>query len=197
MSKAVSKPIEWERANPHELATFDPSTKMCTMNCGPHRQDPRTEEERKFLCDECLTQEPAMSTIYEEGFVVDIMSDHTAQLEKFCNFEYTSNRHKVHVAQWAMNEIRKLRAENERLRDVAQRPAKHDEEHAMVAWSLAGQLLKQAQAENETCAYWFVSALSKLASSHPKRPIIEVLALVMNAMPKASKMYRDYVAEKC
>ena len=66
----------------------------------------------------------------------------------------------------------------------------------MIAWRLAGQLLKQAQAENEECAYWFVSALSKLASSHPKRPVIEVLALAMNAMPTAAKQYRDYVADK-
>lgn len=25
------------------------------MNCGPHRADPRSAEERKFLCDECHT----------------------------------------------------------------------------------------------------------------------------------------------
>jgi hypothetical protein len=92
--------------------------------------------------------------------------------------------------------VRKRDLEIDRLRELAQRPAKHDEEHAMIAWRLAGQLLKQAQAENEECAYWFVSALSKLASSHPKRPVIEVLALAMNAMPTAAKQYRDYVADK-
>lgn len=93
-------------------------------------------------------------------------------------------------------DLAELREENKRLREAAQRPAKHDEEHAKVAWSLATQLLKQAQEENEQCAYWFVSALSKLASSHPRRPVIEVLALARHAMPTAAQQYRDYVADK-
>ncbi len=94
-------------------------------------------------------------------------------------------------------ELAELREENKRLREAAQRPAKCDEEHAKVAWQLSVQLLKQAQAENEQCAYWFVSALSKLASSHPRRPVIEVLALARLAMPTAAKQYADYVADKC
>ncbi len=94
-------------------------------------------------------------------------------------------------------ELAELRAENKRLRLALQRPAKHDEEHAKIAWRLAQQLLKQAQNENEECAYWFVSALSKLAAWHPRRPVIEVLALARHAMPKAAQQYRDYVAGKC
>lgn len=43
----------WPRADPKELAKFDPSTKKCTMNCGPHSDDPRSREERKFLCTDC------------------------------------------------------------------------------------------------------------------------------------------------
>lgn len=54
---AVAKAIEWPRADPAELAKFDPSTKVCTMNCGPHRDDPRSEAERRLLCDDCLTRE--------------------------------------------------------------------------------------------------------------------------------------------
>lgn len=49
----MPKQIEWRRADPEELANFDPRTKACTMNCGPHRDDPRCEKERKFLCDDC------------------------------------------------------------------------------------------------------------------------------------------------
>lgn len=49
----VSGPIEWPRADPEALKSFDPSTKYCTMNCGPHRADPRSAAERKFLCQEC------------------------------------------------------------------------------------------------------------------------------------------------
>lgn len=43
----------WRRADPAALATFDPRTKVCSMNCGPHSLDPRTSAERLFLCDEC------------------------------------------------------------------------------------------------------------------------------------------------
>lgn len=47
-------PIEWPRADPAELATFDSATKLCTMNCGPHGLDPRTRAERLLLCDDCI-----------------------------------------------------------------------------------------------------------------------------------------------
>lgn len=46
-------PIVWERADRTELARFDPATKLCVMNCGPHRDDPRSDKERLFLCPEC------------------------------------------------------------------------------------------------------------------------------------------------
>lgn len=60
-TKQPIKPIEFLRADPNELAGFDPDTKRCTMNCGPHAQDPRSSKERKFLCDDCIVQkiEPA------------------------------------------------------------------------------------------------------------------------------------------
>lgn len=47
--------IEWPRANPAEIKAFDPASKICTMNCGPHAKDPRTAAERKFLCTDCET----------------------------------------------------------------------------------------------------------------------------------------------
>jgi hypothetical protein len=47
------QPIEWERADPAALAAFDPATKTCDMNCGKHGLDPRSREERLFLCDLC------------------------------------------------------------------------------------------------------------------------------------------------
>lgn len=57
MKKAaiVFAPIKFDRADPDELAKFDPKTKRCTMNCGPHCDDPRTGKERMFLCDDCET----------------------------------------------------------------------------------------------------------------------------------------------
>jgi hypothetical protein len=45
--------IEWTRADPAELAKFDPASKVCTMNCGPSGLDPRSRAERMFLCDDC------------------------------------------------------------------------------------------------------------------------------------------------
>ena len=49
------QPLTFTRADPAALAAFDPSTKVCTMNCGPHRDDPRPEVERRFLCLDCYT----------------------------------------------------------------------------------------------------------------------------------------------
>ena len=46
-------PLVFERASEEDLANFDPSTKVCSMNCGPHMDDPRSEDERRFLCQEC------------------------------------------------------------------------------------------------------------------------------------------------
>lgn len=94
-------------------------------------------------------------------------------------------------------ELEQLREENKCLRKAAQRVSKVDEVYADSAWNLSGMLLKQAQNRDEQCAYWFISALSKLASSHPQRPVHEVLALARHSMPTAAKMYADYVADKC
>ena len=47
-------PLQWPRADPAALVRFDPRTKLCTMNCGPHRDDPRTLAERKLLCGDCV-----------------------------------------------------------------------------------------------------------------------------------------------
>jgi hypothetical protein len=46
-------PLVFTRADPEALRRFDPSTKRCVMNCGPHVDDPRTHVERMFLCDDC------------------------------------------------------------------------------------------------------------------------------------------------
>lgn len=48
-----ASPIEFPRADPAELAKFDPSTKFCTMNCGQRSDDPRSPAECKMLCDDC------------------------------------------------------------------------------------------------------------------------------------------------
>jgi hypothetical protein len=54
----VGETIHWQRADPIALSQFDESTKQCTMNCGPHREDPRSRKERKFLCEDCVIRNP-------------------------------------------------------------------------------------------------------------------------------------------
>lgn len=54
--------IEWTRADPAELAKFDPASKVCTMNCGQHGLDPRSRAELKLLCGDCDSVPPARST---------------------------------------------------------------------------------------------------------------------------------------
>lgn len=56
-AQAAAKPFDWPRADPAELAKFDPATKTCLMNCGQHRDDPRSEKERLFLCGDCQTRD--------------------------------------------------------------------------------------------------------------------------------------------
>ncbi|MCP1515543.1 hypothetical protein OKW09_005314 [Pseudomonas rhodesiae] len=46
--------IDWPRADPVALAAFDPATRACTINYGPHGLDPRSREEWKLLCDDCV-----------------------------------------------------------------------------------------------------------------------------------------------
>lgn len=62
------KGIVFKRADSEALATFDPDTKRCVMNCGPHAQDPRSNKERQFFCDECITipAKPKQPTKIEE-----------------------------------------------------------------------------------------------------------------------------------
>jgi len=58
LDRGVVRPVlpalMWPRADPAELARFDPRTKLCTMNCGRHRDDPRTDAECKLLCGDCV-----------------------------------------------------------------------------------------------------------------------------------------------
>lgn len=48
--------IIFQRADPAALAEFDEASKVCTMNCGPHKDDPRSNKERKFLCEDCISK---------------------------------------------------------------------------------------------------------------------------------------------
>ena len=58
-ARPAERPIEWPRADPVALATFDPSTKICTMNCGAHSLDARSHKERKFLCEDSEPYRPS------------------------------------------------------------------------------------------------------------------------------------------
>lgn len=61
--------IEFPRADPGALAMFDPNTRLCQMNCGPHTHDPRTDKERKFLCSDCAPQPSLLYNATEEKHV--------------------------------------------------------------------------------------------------------------------------------
>jgi hypothetical protein len=54
-TQAAAVRLTFPRAAPADLARFDPRTKICSMNCGRHSDDPRSDHERAFLCDECWT----------------------------------------------------------------------------------------------------------------------------------------------
>lgn len=45
------------RSTEAEMVGFDLSSKVCTMNCGNHKDDPRTEKEHKFQCTDCIVKE--------------------------------------------------------------------------------------------------------------------------------------------
>lgn len=60
---AVESPIGWPRADPDALDKFDPATKTCTMNCSKHGLDPRSREERIFLCDDCECHSAPVATV--------------------------------------------------------------------------------------------------------------------------------------
>ena len=63
LARPPAQAIDWPRADPVALAAFDPATKVCTMNCGKHGLDPRSREERKFLCTDC---EPYRQSVHEQ-----------------------------------------------------------------------------------------------------------------------------------
>lgn len=73
-------PIEWPRAAPAELAAFDPSTRRCTMNCGPSGLDPRSRAERLLLCDDCEVVPPAPKPVNRYGVKVDYFTRKLGEL---------------------------------------------------------------------------------------------------------------------
>lgn len=72
--------IEWTRADPAALAAFDPSTRRCTMNCGPSGLDPRSRAERLLLCDDCEIVPPAPKPTNRYGVKVDYFTRKLGEL---------------------------------------------------------------------------------------------------------------------
>jgi hypothetical protein len=66
-----------------------------------------------------------------------------------------------------------------------------------TAARLATILLEQADRESEQCAFWFISALSKLASTQPHLRLPDVLRFAREAMPVSAAAYASYAADKC
>ena len=84
-NKTPRTPPNWPRANPDELANFNPNTKVCTMNCDPHIDNPRTREERLFLCDECLTIQTDTPTDRQIGLLHHTLGLRPDQREPYRN----------------------------------------------------------------------------------------------------------------
>lgn len=79
---------KFERADPSAFANFDPRTKVCTMNCGPTVGDPRSPEERRFLCPDCVTV-PVPSRNRANDLFAALLEFHNA----FCNRDETTSLH--------------------------------------------------------------------------------------------------------
>jgi len=58
---------------------------------------------------------------------------------------------------------------------------------------LAGIVLKQAQDRDKQCAFWFISALSKLRSVNPKMKLDDVCEFVAESMPLVAQEYQEYI----
>lgn len=74
-------PIHWPRADPQALASFDPASKICTMNCGRHMQDPRSHAERLLLCDDCIPNQPT-GDLMDTGPIASAVRNHAAKLRQ-------------------------------------------------------------------------------------------------------------------
>lgn len=109
--------LTFPRADQAELARFDPNTKHCTMNCGPHRDDQRSEEERRFLCDECENVEA------ENAMVDTTKAENTVLTCVYCGHQYPDGtpaaKHKLltdHIRACEKHPLRDAEQKIERLR---------------------------------------------------------------------------------
>ncbi len=120
----------WPRTDPKLLADFDTSTKVCSMNCGPHRDDPRTAAERKFQCDECyervsqVNQQDAAWNTQKERHGAEAASDQESCPRPTMSLEYAIHhastlgsrdkgdcgKEHLQLADW-LTELKSLRSE--------------------------------------------------------------------------------------
>lgn len=78
MSRAAAPkrawPPVWQRTPAADMAGFDPASKVCTMNCGRHIDDPRSEAEFKFQCDDCA-KAPGLLTAADADLLEQAIHD--------------------------------------------------------------------------------------------------------------------------
>jgi len=84
----INNDANFQQADPNALAAFNPRTKVCTMNCGPTVGDPRSQEERRFLCPDCVTV-PVPSRNRANDLFSALLEFHNA----FCNRDETTSLH--------------------------------------------------------------------------------------------------------
>ena len=59
--------------------------------------------------------------------------------------------------------------------------------------ALAEAVLAQAQRQDQQCAFWFISALSKLATHDENMTVRDVFGFACMAMPDAATKWIEYV----
>ncbi|MBP7610126.1 MAG: hypothetical protein KA760_11550 [Steroidobacteraceae bacterium] len=102
-----------------ELAKFDPRSKVCSMNCGPHAEDPRSEVERMFLCPECHPVEADTMKPHLQRELVNRLTDIARQ---FHGAEQLRDRI-AHALGALLEEAEETRALRERMADLLSRTA--------------------------------------------------------------------------
>ncbi len=67
------------------------------------------------------------------------------------------------------------------------------DDHSDAGLEISKILFKQIQDKDHQCAYWIISALTRLLKSNPKLTVIDVLKIANGAMPKAADYHQDYL----
>jgi len=69
------------------------------------------------------------------------------------------------------------------------------EDKEKVSVVLARHLLNQIENENQHCAFWIISAVTKIKYANPKMSMTCLLNILRQEMPDAAEAYAKYKRE--